>query len=57
MGDGVEWVFLWVFAGGGVGGKVGVVAVLYLVVVWCKRLWMSMVDVRRKQKRNTKAVF
>ena len=33
VGDGVEWVFLWVFAGGGGGGKVGVVAVLYLVAV------------------------
>ena len=33
MGDGVEWVFLWVFAGGGGGGTVGVVAVLYLMVV------------------------
>jgi len=33
VGDGVEWVFLWVFAGGGGGGTVGVLAFLYLMVV------------------------
>ncbi|MDO4738967.1 MAG: hypothetical protein Q4A50_10185 [Bacteroidales bacterium] len=55
VGDGVEWVFLWVFAGGGGGGKVGVVAVLYLAVVWCKGLWMSIVDVGEETKAEYKS--